>query len=113
MKTASRVPGWAPQVTATWYPVVSPRRCNCSGVSGVGGVLGRVRRPGAARRRGQFDAHVGDQSGAGDLGDADGVGKLGYQLVCSPGRPAHWVHAQVGALASERTGVGVLWMVTS
>ena len=41
------------------------------------------------------------------------AGRWDINWVCSPRRPAHWVHAQVGAVASERTGVGVLWMVTS
>ena len=41
------------------------------------------------------------------------AGRWEISRVRSPARPAHWVHAQVGAAASERTGVGVLWMVTS
>ena len=41
------------------------------------------------------------------------AGRWDINWSCSPRRPAHWVHAQLGAVASERTGVGVLWMVTS
>ena len=41
------------------------------------------------------------------------AGRWEINWVCSPRRPAHWVHVQVGAVASERTGVGVLWTVTS
>ena len=41
------------------------------------------------------------------------AGRWDINWVCSPPRPAHWVHAQVGAVASERTDVGVLWMMTS
>ena len=108
MKTASRVPGWAPQVTATWYPVVSPRRCNSSGtaasaVAAVAWASASAR--GSPAARAVFDADVADQSGAGDLGDADGGGTLGYQ----PGRAARsgprigstprWVRRPVSAPA--------------
>ena len=41
------------------------------------------------------------------------AGRWDINRVCSPPRPAHWVHAQLGAAASERTGVGVLWTMTS
>ena len=41
------------------------------------------------------------------------AGRWEINSVPSPPRPAHWLHAQVGAAAKERTGVGVLWMVTS
>src|SRR6202008_4400473 len=102
-KTASRVPGWAPQVTPTRYPVVSPRWCNCSGVTASAGT------PAWPGGRGLLDAPLADQPGAGDLGDAHGAKTVGQQPGAQPAQArALGPRPGGGARLGEDLDVGVV-----
>ena len=108
----SRAPGDGDAVADGLAEAVQLLWSHGVGRLGGGGLSERVgeRQPGG---QSLFDMDVGDQSGAGDLDDADGGGTLEVNLVSNPPAPAHSVHVHVGVDASERTGAGVLWTMTS